>query len=174
MGLQEPTWIKDGKVHPAVREVLNKEKKLDEIPEKELYTVLFKPMRPVGFLRMTYVAVYLKHDQQGSSKENRASIKKVQRSVLSKLTAAEFSVFLRFQDQAAILGFVSAEGLEKLSKDEDVLGIGLDSKPLPLTKTQRGGRESGWQTTQDRSPSSRCAGVERRRVRGGGRASQEG
>ncbi|MFH1418490.1 MAG: hypothetical protein ABII12_09440, partial [Planctomycetota bacterium] len=124
LGLDEPTWLARGKVHPDVRAILE----TGEMPWLRFRGYVVEPIHGTA-----YVAVYLRHEQQGdrTSKENQAAIKKLQSRVLSRLTAAEFSTFYAFKNRAALLGFVSKDGLTKLENDADVIAIGLDDKPLP-------------------------------------------
>lgn len=124
IGLPTPTWLTQGKVHPDVREIL----KTGQMP-----WVRFKGWSPIGFEGTAYVAVYLRHEQRGerTSEGNRAAIRETQSHVLSRLTAAEFSIVFRFKDTPGLLGYVSVEGLAKLEKDADVVAVGLDETPLP-------------------------------------------
>ena len=124
LGLAERTWVaQHGKVHPDVRDVLQ---------TGEMPWLRFKGWAPIGFEGTAYVAVYLRDEQRGraDSPENQAAIKGLQARVLSRLTAAEFSVVYTFRNTAGVLGYVSSEGLGKLVKDQDVVAVGLDDKPL--------------------------------------------
>ena len=125
LGLPEPTWVaQHGKVHPDVRAVLE---------TGQMPWLRFKGWAPMGFEGTAYVAVHLRHERKGkhSSKESQATLKEVQRRILSKLTAAEFSVVHIFKSTAGILGYVNSEGLAKLAQDPYVLAVTLDEQPVP-------------------------------------------
>ncbi|MFH1745954.1 MAG: hypothetical protein ABIG44_02805 [Planctomycetota bacterium] len=140
LGLPEPTWVaRHGKVHPDVRAVLE---------TGQMPWLRFKGWSPIGFEGTAYVAVYLRHEPQDkqSSLEKQVAIKEVQKRVLSKLTAAEFSTVYIFKNTASILGYVNSAGLAKLAADQDVIAVGLDDTPLPEDPPQAMGNEysRGW------------------------------
>jgi hypothetical protein len=125
LGLPEPTWVaQHGKVHPDVLAVLE---------TGQMPWLRFKGWWLAGFEGTAYVAVYLRHEEAGkpTSKENQAAIKEVQGRVLSRLTAAEFSLVHAFKNTAAIVGYVNSAGLAKLAQDADVVAVALDDKPVP-------------------------------------------
>lgn len=131
LGLPAPTWVAaHGKVQPAVREALEKQKELMADPKS---MAPFQGDRPVGFQGYAYVDVYLRHERKGnySSPENQAAIREVQKRVLNKLTAAEFSVFFEFKNTAGLVGYINEAGLNKLVDDADVVAIGLDDHVKP-------------------------------------------
>ncbi|MFH1745416.1 MAG: hypothetical protein ABIG44_00060 [Planctomycetota bacterium] len=131
LGLPAPTWVAaHGKVQPAVREALEDQKKRIEAREP---MIQFQGDRPLGFQGMAYVDLYLRHQAKGrhTSKENQASVKEVQARILSKLTAAEFSLIFAFQNTAGLVGYVNEAGLAKLVADPDVVAIGLDDQARP-------------------------------------------
>jgi hypothetical protein len=131
LGVPAPIWVAaHGKVQPAVREALEEQKRLMSDPKS---MAEFQGDRPAGFQGTAYVDVYLRHTQKGkhSSAENRAAMKEVQGRILSKLTAAEFSLIFAFQDTTALVGYVDEAGLAKLVVDADVVAIGLDDQPRP-------------------------------------------
>ena len=139
IGLDEPSWTTEhGKLHPDVQATLEK----DERPWP----------RRVGFEGSVYVDVYLRHEQRGerTSEQNKAAIKEVQRRVLSRLTAAEFSVEYQLKTSAGLVGYVSSAGLVKLKKDSDVIAVGLDDKPITkapphaIGKRPGPGEKPGW------------------------------
>jgi hypothetical protein len=132
MGLDQPTWTEEhGKVQPQVRVAIKHEQDLETNMDKDLMPAMYKFGRPVGFLSTVYVAVHLRVEQGKTKEETRAAIRDVQNCALRQLTAAEFSVFLRFEDHPAILGYANEAGLAKLAKINDVIAIGLDAKPIP-------------------------------------------
>lgn len=129
LGLPAPTWVAaHGKVLPAVREALEAQKKLMGDPMAE-----FQGDRPCGFQGTAYVDVYLRHEAKGkhASKENRTAIKQVQDRLLSRLTAAEFSLIFAFKNTAGLVGYIDEAGLTKLLADADVVAVGLDDQPRP-------------------------------------------
>ena len=123
LGLDDTSWTKQhGKVHPDVYAALEKAEQVKE------------PWRdPVGFSGTVYVQVQLKHEPKGKadSPDNKAAIKQLETKLLSRLSAAEFYVEYPLQSQAAILGYATRQGIEKLKADADVLAVGLDSRPFP-------------------------------------------
>jgi hypothetical protein len=136
LGVEEPTWIKEhSKVHPDVRRALGHQKQVETNLEKERHWIdIVDREGPEAFLGYAYVVVHLEYSpekEKGDSAARRASIRKLQDSVLSKLTAVDFRYWLRFPDHPAIIGFVNEVGLKKLAEDKDVRAVGLDAKPFP-------------------------------------------
>lgn len=131
MGLPAPTWVAtDGKVQKAVREAFEEQKKLIE---RDPHMAWVQPDRPAGFEGTAYVDVYLSHEPKGKpkSEENHAAIKQVQKRILAKLTAAEFSLVFAFENTAGLVGYIDEAGLAKLVSDPTVVAIGLDDQARP-------------------------------------------
>ena len=129
LGLPAPTWVAaHGKVQPAVREALDDQRKRIESREP---MIEFQGDRLLGFQGTAYVDVYLRHQAKGkhTSKENQATVKEAQRRILSKLTAAEFSLIFAFQKTSGVVGYMDEAGLAKLVEDPEVVAIGLDDQP---------------------------------------------
>lgn len=129
-GLPAPTWVaKHGKVQPAVRDALEAQRKLIETNPMADY----QADRPIGFQGLAYVDIYLRHHVRAKpeSKENQAAIKEVEDRLLSSLTAAELSVYFVFENTAGVVGYVDEAGLDKLTRDPDVIGVGLDDQARP-------------------------------------------
>ena len=135
LGVEEPTWIKEhGKVHPDVRRALGHQKQVETNLEKERHWIdIVDREGPEAFLGYCYVVVYLEYSprDKGGSEAHRAAIRKLQDSVLSRLTAVDFRYWLRFPEQPVIIGFVNEVGLKKLAEDKDVRAVGLDGKAYP-------------------------------------------
>lgn len=139
LGLAPRTW--KGVVRPDVWPTLERRNKAieslrDRLRQKrgkdlEAFQILFgAEMEGEGIV---YVQVQLKHEPKGvpESKENMAAINALQRRVLRSLTALEFHRPFLFQKAAALTGYVTKEGLDKLAKNPEVLGVCLDEAPLP-------------------------------------------
>lgn len=135
LGVAEPTWIKEhGKVHPDVRRALADQKQVENDLDKERDWIdVVDREGPEAFLGYCYVVVHLEYSprDKGGSEADRAAIRKLQDSALSRLTAVDFRYWLRFPERPALIGFVNETGLKKLVEDKDVRAVGLDSKPLP-------------------------------------------
>jgi len=120
LGLDETPWTKEyGKIHPDVYKMLERAEQAGRDPG--------------GYKGVAYVQVHLRHRQSGraDSAENKAAIRRLQRQVLSRLTALEFHTEYLFETQPGILGYVNRQGLEKLKADPDVVAVCLDHKPFP-------------------------------------------
>jgi hypothetical protein len=52
------------------------------------------------------------------------------KKVLSGLKASEFHAWHLFPSDAGFIGFASKEALDKMAKNPDVAGVGLDDKPV--------------------------------------------
>jgi len=142
LGVEEPTWIQEhGKVHPDVRRALAYQKHLEDNLETASAWVegasdwidVVEIEGPEAFLGYVYVVVHLEYRPKGKgdSAADRAAIRQLEDSVLSKLTAVDFRYWLRFPDRPAIIGYVNEAGLKKLAENTDVRAIGLDDKPYP-------------------------------------------
>jgi hypothetical protein len=129
LGLPEPDWVaKYGKVHPDVRAILE----TGQMPWKR-----FKGWEPIGFEGTAYVAVYLRREKKDGETPTamRGDVKRLQTLVLTHLLASEFYVWYEFESTPGILGFVTAAGLERLTKDPDVTAVALDDRPPPERPT---------------------------------------
>lgn len=120
LGLTPRTW--SGVVDP---EVLARFDRLDKTVAslkdkmtKEKDVKAFNSLWRIRFKGMVYVEVQLK-DQDA------------QRRLLASLKASEFYPECVFQSNAGLTGYVSKDGLDKISKHADVTGVCLDDKPLP-------------------------------------------
>jgi hypothetical protein len=119
LGLTPHTWT--GVVHPDVYPKLDQLKatvaslkhRLVEEGDKEAWPQL----RRVKFEGTVFVQVQLKN-------------KDAQRRVLASLKATEFHPRFLFDGAPGFLGYVTKEGLDKLGKHADVVGVCLDDKPL--------------------------------------------
>jgi|GEM_PF-2682174 len=142
LGVEEPTWIQEhGKVHPDVRRALAYQKHLEDNLETASAWVegasdwidVVEIEGPEAFLGYVYVVVHLEYRPKGKgdSAADRAAIRQLEDSVLSKLTAVDFRYWLRFPDRPAIIGYVNEAGLKKLAENKDVRAIDLDDKPYP-------------------------------------------
>jgi hypothetical protein len=128
-----PTLDKRNKAVEALRDRLNRKRGKD----LEAFQILFGvEMQGEGNV---YVQIQLKHEPKGApdSEENMAVIYDVQRRVLRSLTALEFHRPFLFRKAAAMTGYVTKEGLDKLAKNADVLGVCLDEAPLPDEPVKR-------------------------------------
>ena len=131
LGLAAKTW--DGVVRPEVYTTLDRLNKTVERLKNTNTGEAIHTLGAVQFEGTVYVQVQLKSGPQGKadSKENRAALQDAQHRVLGSLTAAEFHVRQLFERSAGLVGQVSEEGLAKLPKHPDVVGVCLDDQPLP-------------------------------------------
>jgi len=119
LGLTPHTW--SGVVHPDVYpkfDMLNKviANLKEKVNKKDVQAV--RVLFGMRFKGTVYVQVQLKD-------------KDTQRRVLASLKASEFHVRQLFDGSAGFVGYVTKEGLDKLVKNPDVIGVCLDDKPLP-------------------------------------------
>ncbi len=112
LGLALHTW--KGVVDPQVYTRLEQLGK-----EAERFPQDFDGVSPVKFRGMVYVEVEVK--TKGDS-----------HAVLKSLTAAEFHVRQIFSQHAGFIGYASKEALDKLGQSPKVVGVCLDTKPIPI------------------------------------------
>lgn len=142
IGLPAPTWVaKHGKVHPAVLEALEAQKKLIASGDP---LIEFQFDRPCGFQGMAYVDVYLRYEVKGAwdSEENQKAVAELQTRVLHRLTAAEFATRFQFKESAGFIGWVNPSGFEKLAQDSDIVALALDDQARPKQTRAVEGKKS--------------------------------
>ena len=131
LGLTPKTW--EGVVHPDVYTTLQTLNDTVERLRNTNTVDAIDTLDRMQFQGTVYVQVQLKHNAQaqGNTKENHAELRKVQHQVLDSLTAAEFHVRQLFKQSPGFVGSVNQEGLDKLAKHPDVVGVCLDDFALP-------------------------------------------
>jgi len=120
LGLIPHTWA--GVVHPNVYATLDRLNRTVTTLKDRLKTgrdvQAFQALWSMRFKGMVYVQVQVKDKDAG-------------RRVLASVKASEFHVRQLFEGTAGFVGYATKEGLDKLAKNPDVLGVCLDDKPLP-------------------------------------------
>lgn len=124
LGLTPRTW--SAVVHPDVYATLDRLNKtvasLKDRLKKGRDVQAFDALRRIRFQGMVYVQVQVRPDP---------NIRDVQRRVLASLKASEFHVRQLFDGAAGFVGYATKEGVDKLAKNADVVGVCLDDQPLP-------------------------------------------
>jgi len=120
LGLTPRTW--SGVVHPDVYATLDRLNRtvasLKDRLKRGRDVQAFDALRRIRFEGMVYVQVQVKD-------------RDAQRRVLASLKASEFHVPYLFEKSAGLTGYVTKEGLDKLAKNPEVVGVCLDDKPVP-------------------------------------------
>jgi hypothetical protein len=121
LGLTQKTW--SGVVHPEVyatldslnEKIANLKTRMERDRDFRAFQLLFSATQTEGTV---YVEVQLKN-------------KDARKRVLGSLKASEFRVRQLLDQAAGFVGYATREGLDKLAKHPDVIGVCVDNKPLP-------------------------------------------
>jgi hypothetical protein len=122
LGLTPRAWT--GVVQPEVHTTLDRLNKTVEGLKERLRLKkgrdlqAFDALERIQFEGMVYVQVQVKD-------------RPAQRRVLASLNASEFHRPFLFENSAGFTGYVTKDGVDKLAKSPDVVGVCLDDKPLP-------------------------------------------